>query len=117
MAGMSHYAASKWATFGLVKSAALELGPSGVTVNCVSPGPVETGMAENEQAYASPPGDQPATRSAYLHALSAQSPLPVPWNQPEEVAAAMVFLASRAARNITGTEIAISTGNVASNVV
>lgn len=56
-AGLAAYAASKAGVVGLTKSLAVELGRSGVTVNCVCPGPVETAMtapipAEAKEAYA-----------------------------------------------------------------
>src|SRR5829696_7474893 len=45
---LAHYCASKWACIGLTKSAAVELGPYGIRVNCVCPGYVETSMQERE---------------------------------------------------------------------
>ena len=103
---------------GLVKSAALETASRGVTVNCISPGAVETDLAVNEPAFEwVVPEDRRESRGAYVELLNQQSPLPVPWNQPAEIAAAMVFLASDAAKNVSGTELVMSPGGVASNVV
>jgi NAD(P)-dependent dehydrogenase (short-subunit alcohol dehydrogenase family) len=45
---LAHYAASKWACIGFTVSAAVELGPYGIRVNCVCPGYVETAMQERE---------------------------------------------------------------------
>jgi 3-oxoacyl-[acyl-carrier protein] reductase len=45
-ARMSPYTASKHGVVGLTRSLAVELGPSGVTVNCICPGPIRTGMTE-----------------------------------------------------------------------
>lgn len=45
---LAHYAASKWACIGFTKSAAVELGPYGIRVNCVCPGYVETSMQQRE---------------------------------------------------------------------
>jgi NAD(P)-dependent dehydrogenase (short-subunit alcohol dehydrogenase family) len=48
---LSHYAASKWACIGFTKSAAVELGPFGIRVNCVCPGYVATPMQERELVW------------------------------------------------------------------
>jgi NAD(P)-dependent dehydrogenase (short-subunit alcohol dehydrogenase family) len=48
---LAHYAASKWACIGFTLSAAVELGPHGIRVNCVCPGYVETSMQERELAW------------------------------------------------------------------
>jgi len=46
------YSASKWGIIGLMKSAALELGPHGITVNAVIPGLVNTALTRHEDRYA-----------------------------------------------------------------
>lgn len=48
---LAHYAASKWACIGFTLSAAVELGPHGIRVNCVCPGYVETSMQERELVW------------------------------------------------------------------
>jgi NAD(P)-dependent dehydrogenase (short-subunit alcohol dehydrogenase family) len=48
---LAHYAASKWACIGFTVSAAVELGPLGIRVNCVCPGYVETSMQERELVW------------------------------------------------------------------
>ena len=83
-----HYAASKAALIGMTRSLACELGPSGITVNCVAPGVIDTPMnaehsAETMQSLA---GDTPLQRIG----------------TPEEAAQAIVFLASSVASFITG---------------
>lgn len=94
----SHYAAAKAALIGLTKSLALEEGPSGVRVNCIAPGAIDAGMsaglsAEDKAALC---GDIPL---GYL-------------GGPEDVAAAAAFLASDAARYITGQVLGVNGGMV-----
>ena len=53
-AGVAPYIASKHAVCGLVKSAALELGPSGIRVNAIAPGPIENRMMRSLESQMSP---------------------------------------------------------------
>ena len=110
--GRSPYAASKLAVVGLARTLALEVGPHGIRVNVISPGPVEgeriegviRGQAEGRGISA----DQ------VRNELTSASPLNrlVP---PDDVAATAVFLASSEARSITGEDINVSAGD--SNVL
>src|ERR1700686_1405161 len=100
-AGASVYAASKHAIEGLTKSAALEAAESGVRVNVVSPGPVETGMLNR---FTGTP-----ERKASLAAT-------VPLNRvgtPEEIANTITFLASDKASFITGASYLVDGGKSA----
>lgn len=102
MAGASVYVASKHAVEGLTKSAALEVAASGVRVNAVAPGPVQTEMLErftggNADAKAGLFAMMPAKRGA----------------SPEEIAETIVFLASDKARYITGQSVALDGGYTA----
>ncbi len=100
-AGASVYAASKHAVEGLTKSAALEAAESGVRVNMVSPGPVETGMLNRFTGT--------AERKASLAATE-------PLNRvgtPEEIANSIAFLASDKASFITGASYLIDGGKSA----
>jgi SDR family mycofactocin-dependent oxidoreductase len=106
-----HYAAAKWGVVGLVKSAALELGASGITVNAVCPMSVDTDMCHNEQTYRlfrpdllRPTRDEVAGTFADLNAMR------VPWLRPEDVTAAVLFLASDDARYVTGTALDVAAG-------
>ena len=109
--GAPAYVASKWGVIGLSKAVALELASFGVTVNVVAPGNVSTDMIHNETLYRMmrpdlehPTRDDVAAPMAALHAQ------PVPWIEPEDVTAAVAFLASDAARYITGSVVDVDAG-------
>ena len=92
------YSAAKAAVIGLTKALAKELGPSGITVNCVAPGVIDTEMNQ-----ALTPQD--------LAALAEETPLGRT-GTPEEVAEALWYLASDAAGFITGQVLAPNGGLV-----
>jgi NAD(P)-dependent dehydrogenase (short-subunit alcohol dehydrogenase family) len=116
------YSASKWGIIGLMKSAALELGRYGITVNAVVPGLIDTPLTRHEERYAQalvaagrqPSGSQPDEDTA-RQILAAASPLGVPWIEPEDVAPIVVFLASDAARMVSGATYDVSAGDSAHN--
>jgi 3alpha(or 20beta)-hydroxysteroid dehydrogenase len=92
--GHSAYGSSKWGLRGLTKTAALELGPAGIRVNSVHPGPIATPMVPY---LTTGPGSFPA--------------LPLQrTGTPEEVAELVAFLASDASAYITGAEVTIDGG-------
>ena len=82
------YSATKAAVIGLTKALAQEVGPSGIRVNCVAPGVIDTAMNSHLS------GDD-------LKALAESTPL-MRLGTPEEVAQAVYFLASDSASFITG---------------
>jgi NAD(P)-dependent dehydrogenase (short-subunit alcohol dehydrogenase family) len=98
------YVAAKWALIGLTKTLAIELGPHGVRANAICPGSVEgarmRGVIERESAARGTPAD--AVEREYLEGQSIAR-----FVQPEEIADLCVFLASDAARMITGQAIAV----------
>ncbi|WFF38324.1 3-oxoacyl-ACP reductase FabG [Moraxella nasibovis] len=95
-AGQANYAASKAGVEGFTRALAREIGSRGVTVNCVAPGFVETDMTEelDERLITSMLDAVPLGRMA----------------QPEEIAAAVTFLASDEASYITGEVLAVNGG-------
>jgi NAD(P)-dependent dehydrogenase (short-subunit alcohol dehydrogenase family) len=115
------YSASKWGIIGLMKSAALELGKHGITVNALIPGLIDTPLTRHEDRYAQalevggkePTGDAARDEEMAKAALTAKSPIGVPWISPEDIAPAVVFLASEAARMISGTSLAVTGGDSA----
>jgi NAD(P)-dependent dehydrogenase (short-subunit alcohol dehydrogenase family) len=100
-AGASIYSASKHAVEGLTKSAALEAAPSGVRVNMVAPGPIDTGMLNRFTGT-----DE---RKA---GLAATVPLKRV-GRPEEIAQTIMFLASDKASFITGASYLVDGGKTA----
>lgn len=103
MGRLSHYAASKWGLTGLTKSLAIELAPYGIRVNSIHPTGVNTPMNDGLAALEGATPLEIAERSA-------GNLLPVPWIEPEDVAQAVVYLASDRARFITGAQFVIDAG-------
>ena len=103
MARLSHYAASKWGLVGLTKSWAIELAPHGIRVVSIHPTGVNTPMNDGLAELEGLSPLQVAERSA-------GNLLPVPWVEPEDVAHAVVFLASDRARYMTGSQFVLDAG-------
>jgi NAD(P)-dependent dehydrogenase (short-subunit alcohol dehydrogenase family) len=121
--GMKHgaaYSASKWGIIGLMKSAALELGSYGITVNAVVPGLIDTPLTRHEERYAQAldeagrtPAGTAADEQTAKQLLTTKSPLGVPWLEPDAVAPVVVFLASDAARMVSGATYDVTGGDSA----
>jgi NAD(P)-dependent dehydrogenase (short-subunit alcohol dehydrogenase family) len=99
---VSTYAASKGALLALAKSLAVELAREGLRVNCVTPGQVETEMAEQMQ--------EKLTEDQY-EKIRALHPLGL--GRPDDVAHAIGFLLSEKARWITGASLVVDGGYTA----
>jgi 3-oxoacyl-[acyl-carrier protein] reductase len=95
-AGQANYSAAKAGLIGFTKAMARELGSRGITVNAVAPGFIQTDMTAKLPAEA-------------LEAARVQAPLQR-LGQPEDVAAAVAFMASDAAAYITGQVLAVDGG-------
>ncbi len=116
------YSASKWGIVGLMKSAALELAPYNVTVNALVPGLIDTPLTRHKERYAQvleDAGKSPAGSAADAEEarkiLTAKTPLGVPWIEPKDVAPVVVFLASDAARMVSGATYDVTAGDSARN--
>ena len=92
------YSATKAGVIGFTKALAKEVGPSGIRVNCVSPGMIDTDMNANVSEGA-------------VRAIVDETPL-CRTGDPEDVARAMLFLASDDASFITGQVISVNGGLV-----
>ena len=97
-AGAALYVASKHAVEGLTKSAALEVGGTGVRVNIVAPGPVDTGMLDRFTST-------PEAKVALVNGVPIGR-----IGEPDEIAAAVQFLASDGASFITGHSLLVDGG-------
>ena len=95
-AGQMNYAAAKAGTAGLTRSLAREIGSRAITVNCVAPGFIDTDMTR-------------ALSEEQRRALLAQIPLGR-LGRPEDVAAAVVYLASPDAAYVTGATLHVNGG-------
>jgi SDR family mycofactocin-dependent oxidoreductase len=116
------YSASKWGIIGLMKSAALELGRYNITVNAVIPGLIDTPLTRHEERYAQALNDggrslagSAADEEEARKMLVTRTPLGVPWIEPEDVAPVVVFLASDAARMVSGATYDVTAGDSARN--
>lgn len=95
--GMAHYAASKGGINGFVKAAAIELARHGITINCVEPGHVMT------------EGAAPQYDQAFKRAVESFIPLGR-FALPEDIARAVLFLASDDAGYVTGQSLIVDGG-------
>src|SRR5206468_1836656 len=103
MGRLCHYAASKWGVLGLTKSWAIQLASYGVRVVSICPTGVNTPMNDGLAFLEGTTAEEIAGRSA-------GNLLPVPWIEPEDVANAVLYLASDDARYITGSELVVDAG-------
>ena len=101
--GRNVYSATKGALIGMARSSALDLGPFGVTVNCISPGPFLTelplGLLNDEQKQ------EFTNRTAMKR-----------WGKPEEIAGVALLLGTDAGSYLTGTTILIDGGVLANTL-
>jgi len=117
------YSASKWGIIGLMKSAALELGKHGITVNALVPGLIDTPLTRHEERYAqalqasgrTPAGELRKDEETARATLAGRSPLGVPWIAPAAMAPVVVFLASDAASMVSGATYDVTGGDSANN--
>jgi NAD(P)-dependent dehydrogenase (short-subunit alcohol dehydrogenase family) len=96
--GQGVYAATKAGLVQLLRTAAAELGPSGVRVNAIAPGIVDTPLTSQIQAV-----------PAWAEAYASKSALGR-WSRPDELVGAVVYLASDASSFVTGSQLFVDGG-------
>ncbi len=99
-AGRSVYSATKAALVGMARAMALDLGPAGITVNCLAPGPFLTDL----------PGSllSDAEKQAFANGTALGR-----WGEPHELAGPALLLASEAGSYITGETLVVDGGSMA----
>jgi NAD(P)-dependent dehydrogenase (short-subunit alcohol dehydrogenase family) len=98
--GRAAYSASKSALLGLCRAAALELGPFGITVNCIAPGPIVTDLPKSVLT------EEQFTAVAARTALGR-------WGNPKELVGPALLLASQAGDYMTGSIVLVDGGILA----
>lgn len=106
------YSAAKAALASFSKALSKEVGPQGIRVNTVSPGPVATDLWLGDHGVAATVGQATGQRPDDVAAGAASGMLTGRFSRPEEVAALVLMLASDLSANVTGADIRIDGGMV-----
>jgi len=111
-AGLADYKAAKAGVLSLTRTLACELAGHFIRVNAICPTAVDTPMIQNERLYRlfRPDLDKPG-REDVKAGFQAMNLLPIPWIDPVDVSNAIVWLASDAARYVTGVTLPVDAGN------
>lgn len=111
MPNASSYVAAKSGLIGLMKAAALELAPHGIRANCVAPTNVRTQIFLNDlvKRLFVPDMEEP-TEEVFLERASAYIPMGVPMLEVDDITEAILWLASDAARYVTGVTLPVDGG-------
>jgi NAD(P)-dependent dehydrogenase (short-subunit alcohol dehydrogenase family) len=109
--GVVDYGAAKAALVNVAKALAQELGPRGIRVNCVSPGPVETDLWLGDDGVAATIGRATGADPADVRAQMISGGIPTGrFSTPREVATLVALLASPRSANVTGSSFVIDGG-------
>lgn len=112
----SGYTASKWGVIGLIKTVANEYGEYGITANAVCPTNVNSPMLHNQDTYDRfVPDVEHPTREQAEARMAAMHPMRLPYIEPSDVSQAILWLASDAARYVSGIALDVSLGSSASH--
>lgn len=112
-ANYAHYVAAKHGVIGLMRAAALELGPHGIRVNAVCPGVIDTPMTNYQDVYdmmnGEPGGDRSSLEEGATHygILAGQGALP-----PQVISDAVLWLVTDSSYAVTGQAIPVDSGHL-----
>jgi NAD(P)-dependent dehydrogenase (short-subunit alcohol dehydrogenase family) len=104
------YSAAKAALANFCKALSQEVGPKGIRVNTVSPGPVATDLWLGAQGVAETLGQATGAKPEDVADEAARQMVTGRFTQPSEVADVVLFLASDRAANITGSDVRVDGG-------
>jgi NAD(P)-dependent dehydrogenase (short-subunit alcohol dehydrogenase family) len=110
--GVMDYSAAKAALANFSKSLSKEVGPHGIRVNTISPGPVATDLWLGDHGVAATVGRATGTRPEDVQSQAAQQMVTGRFSRPEEIADLVLVLASDRTANVTGADITIDGGLV-----
>jgi (+)-trans-carveol dehydrogenase len=110
--GLADYKAAKAALLSLTRTLACELAGHFIRVNAICPTAVDTPMIQNEALYRSfrPDLENPG-REDVKEGFRTMNLLPIPWVEPVDISNAITWLASDAARYVTGVTLPVDAGN------
>lgn len=109
--GLTAYTMSKHGVVGLARSLAVDMGHRGIRVNAVCPGLVDTPMVMGEEMLTQFTGKASgATKDDMIHVGRSLGVMAQPWLDPQDIANAVVWLASDQARGITGVALPVDLG-------
>ena len=110
-ANLAHYVTAKTGLVGLMRALAVELAPHRIRVNSVHPTTVNTDMIQGDGLVRMflPDVDRP-TDAQFADVMSTRHPMGIPWIEPEDVSAAVAFLASDESRYVTGVQLPVMAG-------
>jgi len=110
---MGHYVTAKHGVVGVMRTLAVELAQHSIRVNSVHPSQVNTPMVMNESTFRMfRPDLEHPTEEDFAPVSQMAHMLPVPWVEPEDVANAVLFLASDESRYITGLTMPVDAGSM-----
>ncbi|HEV7752709.1 MAG TPA: mycofactocin-coupled SDR family oxidoreductase [Baekduia sp.] len=110
---LADYVTAKHGLVGLLRVMALELAEHGIRANMVAPTNVRTRMFMNDMVrHLFVPGEDDPSDASFAAAATDMNLLPVPWVEPEDVSAAVRWLASDEARYVTGHILPVDAGHL-----